>query len=243
MKPLIKLLLIAAAIFIALILTLEVPLKIDRFFHFYSNDSTIDTNFYSKNIPADYLKILNNPTINNRDSANENIHFDQTIEFKHRNPISYFTYQKKYHLQICKIDSAYNLPVDKNLIASNLNSDNPQNAYYTLDKETNINYWYKGSISKPGKIHLQIFGNNASKIIKNDSIGCYYATMRNFSIRYNQDEKPQIFGNTTEDMFTKNYQPIEILFFKHLNNLYLLIMSKDDQDYKKGTLLSLIQNH
>ena len=120
MKPLIKLLLIAAAIFIAIILTLEVPLKIDRFFHFYSNDLAIDTSSYSKKIPADYLAILNLPATCCIDTADGQIHFDQTIEFKHRNPISFFTCQKKYHFQICKISSSYDSSLNRNLIASDI---------------------------------------------------------------------------------------------------------------------------
>jgi hypothetical protein len=243
MKSFFKLLLIAICIFIAFILTLVVPLKIDRYFHLYSNDVTIDTSIYSNRIPSDYLKILRLSNGCCSDSTNGEIYFKQTTEFKHRNSVSNFTYQKRYHFQVYKIDSSYTLSLNKDLLESNTNTDEPIYAVYSLQKENNINYSYKGSVAKPGKIYLDIFGNNISKIIKNDTIACYYAMMRNFSIRFNKDAKPDIYGSTIESMFSKNYQPIEILFFKRRYDLYLLIMSKADKNYQKGTLLNLIKGH
>jgi len=242
MKSIFKLLLLAIIVIIAFVLIQELPIRIGRFFHFNQGDLTIDSTFLSRNIPPDYLKILSLRKDCCNDSVHDELYFKQTTGFKLRNPISYFSYQKLYHLQILKIGSSYNLPLNENLIEKSLDFEEPHNAYYTTDKEDSINYWYKASVLKPEKkIHLNISGQDITTIIKNDTVACFYSQARKFEIRYNDDEKPDIYAFTTENMFNRNYKAIEILFFKHSNNLYLLIMS-NSKYYKEGTLLNLLEH-
>lgn len=240
--PLIKTLLITAVVAIIVIVIFNV-----LFIKYLASQEKepIDTTRYSKIVPPDYLNILNLKKDYPNDPIDNKFEFVNTVLSKFRMPITTVIYDKKYYLQICKMDSASNSSLE-DIITMNLN-DAKISIYtpYSIVKSTPIEYRFKLTRPlKPTKIFVTLDGKESRELIRNDSVVYYYSEMTNFSIKYKPTGLYDIYGQTDETSDPVKYLPLEILFLKRNNSLYLLIMSinKEYMTYQRGLLYSLVTN-
>ena len=123
---------------------------------------------YSSEIPTDYLRLFNLKQQCCKDALNDNFYFCQTLENTERNPISYFIYKKQYFLQIYKMDTLFNLPLNKILDEQYANAKMSVYPYYLQYNKGPIDFFYKFSKPvHPTAIYLKIFGKNNKVVLKN----------------------------------------------------------------------------
>ena len=206
-----------------------------------------DSTCIVKSIPDDYLPLLNLKKNCCNDNSDDFL-FLKTYKSKYRNPISFFVYKKHFYLQIYKIDSSFKSSI-KNILTEHYINAELSYGGFLLDNESEVDYSYdENAPPKPQNITLKILGKNNRTILKNDSIAYYLSTFENFSIQYNEARMFDIFGETKGNgLFTHQLQPLELMFIKRNNSLFLLIMSVykkgQPEKYTPGMLYYIIKNN
>jgi hypothetical protein len=188
--------------------------------------SRLDTNIYSKVPPREYLNLFLN---------NKNLICINTVTSKHRNPIAEFQLDQ-LRLQVVKLDTIDNLRVPDILKENFVATQMSMNTYFTdyfNDKEISVNY-KRGYRETAKTVFFTLFGDKTQIIEKNDSIAYYYSNFKNFSIRYGVSAKIDIYGKIKENS-QKNAAPIEIMFFKHNESLYLILLFPEDRNSRLDT--------
>lgn len=189
-------------------------------------------------IPPDYLKLFRNP---------KQLTFDRTIESKDRNPISQFDYEKDFRISVYRLDSPDGLTLGKeSRVTAKSSSQTEFFLFNVLDKFSKYDLVYRtGPQDKISSIYLNIDGDQTSELVKNDSLLYYYSQARSFYIKYKQDGVQDFFmGIKYENQREGVKIPIEVMFKKQGNNVYLIIMTSADSlnQLKPGALADLIVN-
>jgi len=181
---------------------------------------------FSQNVPPEYLDLLGLDTACCKTSEDE-LHFLSSLKGKYRNTISRFAVYGKYYLQIYKMDSSYNRPLDSS-IKLRL-SDTMAYSYstpYSGDDATDMQFWYKlTKPERPRSIFFRINGDSTKQLSLNDSIAYYYSKCRTFSIKLNLVHKSDIYGLCSDKIFRG--VPIEFLFLRKRHELFLFILSSE----------------
>jgi hypothetical protein len=180
-----------------------------------------DPGLISNKVPVEYKKLLK-LTDSCCDSTINGFSFVETIDFTYRNPVSSFFIQNQYYLEIYKIDSSFSSTLNRAIRDSYTNAETWISTPYAADDKTDLEFFYKSSKPKKANdIYFDLFGDNTQVMKKNDTVAYYYSRCSNFSIKFNQHDENDIYGEV------KNHgeMPLEILFFKRKKNLYLAMLS------------------
>jgi hypothetical protein len=95
---------------------------------------------------------------------------------------------------------------------------------YSLDNKTDMDFMYKGlKPDNPRNIFLDLYGDSTRLLQKNDTIAYYYSKCENFAIRFTLGGKIDIYADLKHEQY--NPVPLEILFLKRKDNLFLIILS------------------
>lgn len=189
----------------------------------YRANGPEDTSVFVDSVPKNYLKLLNIDHNNFSDSS-RGIVFRKTTINKFRSPISSFLVLGKFYLQIYMMNPLFKGSLKAAIKESYIDARTDINNRYLLDDNTDMEFLYhhfKPKITK--QIFIDIFGSNTKTLEKNDSISYYHSQIDNFWIKYNQKDENDIYGNLKQDVLTQ--MPIEIMFLKSKNKVYLLILS------------------
>jgi|GEM_PF-2128154 len=216
-KTVIYLFLGVVAVFIAVVLFLKSAA--DRAIKLNEEDPKHST----QNIPKLYLNSF--PNI-------KSWSFKESIESKFREPISEFKINDA-QLFIYNMGK-FTLPVDKIINEYFIDSHVSFGyAFNVLTENDMLEILYKSeSAQKCNGIFLNLYGDDTQKLIKNDTIAYYYSNFKTFSIGYQGSGIQDFFGKV-EDQYVGKKIPLEVLFIKKNNNLYVLLMTIN----KKDTLL------
>jgi hypothetical protein len=181
-----------------------------------------DSTAWSRAIPKRYSQLLMLPdTSHNNNQAG--VLFFRTSVFKYRSSVSCFFVKNKYYLQVYQLDSSWNHSLMHNLKEDFSSSLVALLTPYVEDSETEMKFKFRYvKPVKPINIFFSLYGDSTSIIKKNDTIAYYYAKCVNFSLRVG-DATTDIFGESASTASSKT--PIEILFLKRSNSLYLLLLS------------------
>jgi len=163
-----------------------------------------------------------------------------------RNPFTTVDYENgKYCIIINKLKESNNTVIS----ISERKSANVQQSKGFVYNVINENYFevsYKsGKQDTPKNIRLTFAGDSFKTLLKNDSVAYYYLMFRNFSISYGKsgvvDLAAEVKGSS---IFQKRRQPIEILFLRKNDNLYLLMMSVNQNkiNLEPGSLYKIINS-
>lgn len=181
----------------------------------------IDSATYSKTAPPDYVNLLN---------TNDQLKIDRTDQSKRRNPIVEYFYKNKFYLQVYKIDTLGNVPIDRILKENFISTEVSFNANY-IQFENNIpfmiNYKLEAKPRNISNIYFTIFGSGTRIIKKNANMAYYYSRFENFSISYNKAGSKDIYGNLKDD-FEGKAIPCELMFLKQNGNLYYILLAATD---------------
>jgi len=195
------------------------------------NDSTLD----SENQPLDYMKIL----------QYKKLTFEKSRKSKSRSAIAEYSFDGKYHIDICKLKTHNDRPLADLMVETHKDSHVTYGSVYTLLNSFNdyeISYKFGGP-DTISKIYLNIFGGRFKTIIKNDTLTYYASRFKNFYIKYNFKAAQDFFGSI-KDTLSSLTVPIEIIFLRSKGDLFFILMTpiQRNVDIVPGTLLTLIGN-
>jgi hypothetical protein len=185
--------------------------------------------------PEEYLKLFR---------KDDRLSLDNTAISNTRNPISTFFYDQKFCINIYKIANLNNLPLTEIMVETNVDQHMTYHfTFHVLDRVDNNNIEYKsGTQDKISKIYLNLFGDQIQTIKKNDTLAYYYSNIRNFFIKYQLQGVQDFWGSVNDNHSWRKF-PIEIIFLKHHESLYLILMTAKNENIVliPGTLLRLIK--
>lgn len=214
----------------------------------YPSSSMSYTSSDTDTIPGDYLQILHLKKNCCNYTSTSQLFLQHMAMNPLIGPVSSFVYKRNYYLHVCKLSNSFTLSLNNVIYLSNI-SPKQLYGFRESDEQSAVDYLHK-LIPPPQNIttiYLKLLGKNNHIIFKNDSVACYYSMFTKFSIQYNnQDDPTEILAETKgSNPFYTNLLPMEILFLKKDNKLYLLAMSvfNDVQDlkYSPGMLYNLIK--
>lgn len=172
-------------------------------------------------------------------SKSDLIKSDLTYFSKNRLPVATFNYDKNFKIIVCKFNISNKLNIE-DFVNLNLNQSQPAFGitYNSILFLSDFNFELNTE-SKPQKcnhINLSLYGDSISKTLVKDDILDYYLTLDNLSIKLNEEKDPEIIVNKKQKAI-----PSEILFLKKRNNLFLLLMipNTNEYDVKPNSLLNL----
>lgn len=113
---------------------------------------------------------------------------------------------------------------------------------YVVDDRTKMEFLYNETRPPdPTNIYIDLYGDSTKILKKNDTVACYYTQCVNFSIKFDVQKPMDIYGESQSKR--QSEIPIEIMFLKKNNQLYLLTLSAKDDGIKikPGFLYKLIQ--
>jgi hypothetical protein len=195
--------------------------KVTRINDAGENQFAIDSDTYSRTAPHDYADLLN---------ANDQLKIDRTDQSKRRNPIVEYFYKNKFYLQVYKIDTLGNVPIDRILKENFVSTEVSFNTDYVQFENSipfMINYKLEAKPRNISNIYFTIFGSDSRIIKKNGNVAYYYSRFENFSISYNKAGSKDIYGNL-KDSFEGKAIPCEIMFLKRNGNLYYILLAATD---------------
>ncbi|SRR5260221_131404 len=184
--------------------------------------------------PPEYLNLF---------KKNNKLIFQITVKSKTRNLISQFQYDKKYSINVYRLDILSNSNLNEIIKESHLNDHiTYQLSYNLLDRFDQYELLYKSGVQgMASKIYLNLSGDQTQLVLKNDSVAYYYSRLKSFSIKYKLNDPQDFFGSIKDENSNQRF-PIEIMFIKHNGKIYLILMSLENSSERliPGTLLSLV---
>jgi hypothetical protein len=195
----------------------------------------VDSTASSKVIHKDYLQLVRDTT---------RLSFEQTITNKTRNPIVQFFYDKKYRINIYKINTYKALKSIK-IITTKSDSGKHISYYVTytpLDKFDNYQISYKsGPQDTVRNVYLDFYRDKTLTMRESDTLTYYYSNATSFSIKYQSNAFQDFFvGAPDEDAQIKI--SMEVMLIKHNHALYFILLTGKDvfTELRPGTLFNLI---
>ncbi len=172
---------------------------------------------YSKHISDEYNGLLKEYDI-------DSLNVEQHQESKTRNPFSLYSKNKDYYLMIYKFSTSTDKSLDK-LIKINKSSDfKSEGVVYHALSSGIINLLYKSGIEdKFENIYLGYNGDILSIVKSNDSILHILFHTKNISIKYNKDYPVDMYLDNTAKLENHTKYPIDVVFLKKEQNIYLLL--------------------
>jgi hypothetical protein len=189
-----------------------------------------DSNIWTDTIPKEYLRLLK---LQNGccDKLTDSVVLVNSSAYKYRNAISSFYIANKYYLQVYKMDTGFNYSLRNAIKESFSDAHTWIYSRYILDERTKMEFLYKFTKPKiPQKIYLDLYGDSTQALKKNDTIAYYYSKCVTFSIKFGLQQPNDIYGESHSQRDSEI--PLEIMFLKKNNKLYLLILSAKDDGIK-----------
>ena len=155
----------------------------------------------------------------------------KSLILKYQNPISEFDLDnKKYFIQVVKLDTSIEQSLDNYLTLSN-SKKLSTNAitYYPMGHFFAV--FYKTGKNKVSHINFNLVGDSVRTILRNDTIACFYSNFKLFSMNYGDSDTTAIYSNSDradETQLSGSSLPIEIVFLKRNKSIYFMLMSVND---------------
>jgi hypothetical protein len=188
--------------------------------------------------PPDYLRLINS----------KNLVLEGSFCSDKRNPVSEFSYYNQYNIWIYKFPDFYRSPV-KSVVKERCASTslttfiryiNVVNDSLNMSKEPISILYVSGRLDKLTDINLNLSGKDYRTIEKNDTVAYYNLKLNNFSITNNLNGDNIIYADANDKL--KYKVPVELMFLKKSNSIYLIIMTVkgDDMELERGMLHKLV---
>lgn len=191
-------------------------------------------------LPATYIITSENSTLF-AEKYFDKIEIIKVNNSKVRNPISIFLFNKKYHIVTYKINLLKDESLQKIIHTKEKSVDVTLGySYNTIGKDIVYQLKYKAGTTKPvTDIYFSMAGNSLQQVVNNDSIISYHLSCKNISVKYGDKEPVDLLIVGEEKPFGQtSVIPLEILFLKRNQNIYLLIMTpKNENDAIQSDLL------
>lgn len=212
-----------------LLLSLVGGLLIYIGYFFYSSTVDLSENkmVVERKSPFDYTNLFNT-------EMKKKIVLQSAVSFKDRNSVAYYIYDKKYSLEVTKINIKPNLQVRKDLsethTAEGCCFPKAKLPFNEGGFTTNYNVISKDTASK---IYLSIQGDSIRSSIKNDSVAYHFLKLQQVYISYVPKGVYDIYiqANTKFYFFSKK-QPASLMFLKRNGALYFLLLTVNDAGEK-----------
>jgi hypothetical protein len=205
----------------------------------------------SNQIPNDYLSLFNCIAPINKNK----LKFDETLIFNYRYPVSDFTYDTNFCLQLYKIGYVGNLPVKLLVFEEPKKTiDRNNNITFTINQQGLFDFFYNLQTRlNPSKVNLSINGSDTKTLAINDTAAYYRSNLKELAVQFNKYESQDIYieanysGTSYENhnnsgVFYTEPAPFEVLFLKRRGELYLILFSvkKPKVNLQSGMLLNIL---
>jgi len=171
-------------------------------------------------------------------SKSDLIKSDLTYFSKNRLPVATFNYER-FKIIICKFNISDKAKIDE-LVKLNLGRSQrafgiTYNSILFLN-QFNFELNTESKMQKCNQINLSILGDSINTTRIKDDVLDYYLTLDHLSIKLNGESDPEIFVSKKDKAV-----PSEILFLKKRDNLFVVVMipNTNDYDVKPNSLLNL----
>jgi len=196
-----------------------------KMFHQLNLETSRNPVIASDTSNANYVSLFNQ-------EAKDELILNKTLSFVQRNPISLFSYNKLYSIEITRINLASDLDLNKDIAEVFAKSERTGNIVYVPISENGLTVDYRStSLISPSKIHLTMYGDSIRSIAKNDSLYCDYIKLGDFSIRYEHSDVNEISAENNQSLAV-NKRPVILMFFKRHKSLYFLLLTANDLSTK-----------
>lgn len=197
-----------------------------RFLAKASADLRLDSAATTKTTPAEYLQLF---------KSTDKLVPDGSDVCKRRNAVSKFYYDKKYFLEVYKMDGVGNLPLGKLIREKFTDAQmSPGMNYLEYAGDTQFAVEY---LSRPrqrvSNILLTLYGDSTRTIKKNDTLAYYYSKFESFSLSNSSNKAKDIYGHLREE-YSGSKTPLELLFLKRGNNVYFILLGASNGDTPVG---------
>ena len=180
----------------------------------------INPSEYTETMPVDYNGLFNQDALQKLASTG-------TLTVKLRNAISYLRYDKKYNLELTKIDISPRFKLTNDIIEGYTQAAGHLPLAMVPFEGVAYNTSYKSeSTAKASKIYLSLVGDSVKTLLKNDSMAYYYLKLKNAYVQYKLGDVYEIEAQTnTKLFFFDDEPPVSLLFVKKQNELYYLFLT------------------
>lgn len=172
-------------------------------------------------------------------SKSDLIKSDLTYFSKNRLPVATFNYDKNFKIIVCKFNISNKSNIEDFITLTEQPSHRAYGIVYNsilFLKHFNFELNTETKPKKCNHINLSLFGNLINKTRIKDDMLDYYLTLDHLSIKLNGEKDPEIFVSKKQKAM-----PTEILFSRKYNDLFIILMipNTDDYDVKPNSLLNL----
>ncbi len=162
-----------------------------------------------------------------------NLKVIEVNQSKVREPISIIAFNNKYRLVAYKIKLEKDISLNT-LLQSEIKDADISNgfSYGTIGTDIIYRFRYKAGLVKPAnQVYLTFYGDSLRKTAANDTVVAYHLIAGTFSIRYSKEDAVDILVTGEEKPFGITTKvPIDILFLKRKDDLYLLLLTPETPD-------------
>src|SRR5436190_5479635 len=145
---------------------------------------------------------------------------------KVRGPVSTIRFDSTYSIILYKIALTDNISLDTAFHTKLKKVDRSVGYSYRIIGNRFFTFQYKaGKVPSPLRIYLTISDTPLNTLYSNDSLVYYHLSCENFSIRYSEKEPVDIFVGGNEGIFGTYSIPMDLLFLKRNNGIYILLMT------------------
>jgi hypothetical protein len=180
---------------------------------------------FAENLPSTYvLSSEDSSIIANR--YRSKIEVVEVNNSKVRGPVSTVRFNSTYSIIIYKIALTGNISLDTAFHTKLKKVDRSVGYSYRIIGNRFFRFQYKsGEVSPPSKIYLTISDAPLNSLYSNDSLVYYHLSCENLSIRYSEKEPVDIFVEGNEGILGTYSIPMDLLFLKRNNGIYILLMT------------------
>jgi hypothetical protein len=177
--------------------------------------------------PDDYINQFNK-------IAQQKLFLKIAAKYKLRNPLLYASYDKKYNLEVTKINIKHSFKLGRDVVEKSGDADGSFPASRIPYDETTCTITYNGtSTEAASKIYLSLNGDSVRTVFKNDSIACYYLKLKNASVQYTLHGVYEIYMQSNAKLYFFSTEPsVSLMFLKKQNYLYFLLLTVNDDKVK-----------
>lgn len=158
-----------------------------------------------------------------------------------RNPVSNYTYNERFNIEVFKIDLTGDKSLKEILLEKNKHAEEISGILHPeVDNSFFIMKTRIGKVDTTSVINFTFEGDSIQTIAKNDSIACYYLKIGTFSVGYDNNPQVDIWGSQVDE----GKVPISIAFLKKKKTIYFLLLhvKMGKQEMTPDILCKIIQH-
>ena len=160
--------------------------------------------------------------------AKKKLKLNTTLKLKYRYPISLFTYNNNYSVEVTQVASGIKQDIDHFIIEKYKTSEDTGSPIYVPIKENGITVNYKSETKRTfSKMSILLNGDSIKTMERNKFITSYFLKPTFFSIQDVANNSVEIYAKAPATAYL-SLTPVSITFMKKNNNVFLILIIAND---------------